>query len=170
MAVDSLLPAFPVLEKKAISRLFVGTSGWSYTTWKPGFYPAGVSARKFLQYYASRLTSVEVNYTFGSELAPGQLQGWLDAAPPGFRFSFKAPQRITHFNRLRDCETHLDQFFKSIAPAADAGKLGLVLFQLPPSLKADLPRLREFLTAPALRAPAAPGVAFEFRHTSWFSE
>ena len=152
------------------SRLFIGTSGWAYTTWKPGFYPAGVSAKKFLQYYASRLTSVEVNYTFGSELKPGQLQGWLDQTGLGFRFSFKAPQRITHFNRLRESHAQVASFFDSLEPAAAAAKLGLVLFQLPPNFKADLPRLRDFLAAPAFRRINAPAIAFEFRHDSWFSQ
>jgi len=152
------------------SRFFIGTSGWSYPSWKPGFYPDGTSARKFLAYYSSRLSSVEVNYTFGSVLKPGQLAGWLDQTGPGFRFSFKAPQRITHFNRLRDCKDAVAEFFRSLQPASDAGKLGLVLFQLPPNFKADLPRLRSFLEAPAFDAKDAPAIAFEFRHDSWFSE
>ncbi len=148
----------------------MGTSGWAYTTWKPGFYPQGVSAKKFLGFYASQLTSVEVNYTFASELKPGQLQGWLDQAPAGFRFSFKAPQRITHFKRLLDCNDLLGEFLDSLKPAAKAGKLGLILFQLPPNFKADLPRLKTFLAAPALRRRGTPPIAFEFRHPSWFTD
>ncbi len=151
-------------------RLFIGTSGWAYTTWKPRFYPDGVSAKKFLQFYASKLTSVEVNHTFGSTLKPGQLRGWLDQTGPEFRFSFKAPQRITHFNRLRESHDAVAEFFDSLKPAAAAGQLGMVLFQLPPNFKADLPRLREFLAAPAFRRKSAPPSAFEFRHPSWFSE
>ncbi len=150
------------------TRLFVGTSGWAYSTWKPEFYPKGVSAKKFLSFYASVLGSVEVNYTFGSVLKPGQLQGWLDDTPPHFRFSFKAPQRITHFSRLRACEDALSAFFASLEPAQQAGKLGYVLFQLPPSFQADLPRLATFLEA--MHGPQAPRIAFEFRHPSWFGE
>jgi uncharacterized protein YecE (DUF72 family) len=151
-------------------RLFIGTSGWAYTRWKPGFYPEGVSARKFLQFYSSQLTSVEVNYTFASELKPGQLQGWLDQTGPNFRFSFKAPQRITHFNRLRESHAEVAAFFDSLKPAAAANKLGLALFQLPPNFKADFPRLQDFLAAPAFRRKSAPPIAFEFRHDSWFTE
>jgi uncharacterized protein YecE (DUF72 family) len=151
-------------------RFFIGTSGWSYPSWKPGFYPDGTSAKRFLGYYASKLTSVEVNHTFGSVLKPGQLEGWLDQAGLGFRFSFKAPQRITHFNRLRESHAEVEAFFDSLQPAADAGMLGLVLFQLPPNFKADLPRLRGFLAAPAFRTKSAPPIAFEFRHDSWFTE
>ena len=152
------------------ARLFVGTSGWAYPTWKPEFYPKDVSAKQFLGYYASVLGSVEVNYTFGSVLKLGQLQGWLDGTPPQFRFTFKAPQRITHFSRLRACEEALAAFFASLEPARKAGKLGYVLFQLPPSFQADLPRLAAFLAAPAMQSLQAPRIAFEFRHPSWFSE
>ena len=151
-------------------RFFIGTSGWSYPSWKPGFYPDGTSAKKFLSYYSSKLTSVEVNYTFGSVLKPGQLQGWLDQAGPGFRFSFKAPQRITHSSRLRESHDAVAEFFDALKPATDAGKLGLVLFQLPPNFKADVGRLRSFLAAPAFRRKSSPAIAFEFRHDSWFTE
>jgi len=149
--------------------LFAGTSGWAYPTWKPDFYPEGVSAKRFLSYYASVLNSVEVNYTFRKLPPAARLTEWLTQVGPGFRFSFKAPQRITHFSRLRDCDEHVAEFFRFVAPAAAAGKLGLVLFQLPPNFKADLPRLRKFLAAPAFRVAGAPPIAFEFRHESWFS-
>ena len=150
--------------------LFVGTSGWAYPTWKPGFYPAEVPAKAFLHHYASVLTAVEVNYTFRTLPTRPQLEGWLAATPPGFRFSFKAPQRITHFSRLRDCADPLDRLLDALAPARDAGKLGPILFQLPPNFKADLPRLQIFLDLPALRAQPSPAIAFEFRHESWFTD
>ena len=151
-------------------RLFIGTSGWSYPSWKPGFYPDGTAAKKFLSYYSSKLTSVEVNYTFGSVLKPGQLTGWLEQTGPQFRFTFKAPQQITHFKRLRESHHAVAEFFDTLQPAAVAGKLGLVLFQLPPNFKADVDRLRSFLTAPAFLAEKRPAIAFEFRHESWFGE
>ncbi len=154
----------------APKNLFVGTSGWAYPTWKPGFFPQEVPSRAFLHYYAGQLTAVEVNYTFRTLPTRAQLEGWLAATPPGFRFSFKAPQRITHFARLRNCEAALDEFLASLAPASDAGKLGPVLFQLPPNLKADNERLRAFLQYPALHATTAPSIAFEFRHPTWFSD
>lgn len=154
----------------APQNLFVGTSGWAYPTWKPGFYPAEVPVKAFLHHYASVLTAVEVNYTFRTLPTRAQLDGWLAATPPGFRFSFKAPQRITHFSRLRDCAEHLDRLLDALLPARDAGKLGPILFQLPPNFKADLPRLQTFLDLPALQAQPAPAIAFEFRHESWFNE
>ena len=149
--------------------LFAGTSGWAYPTWKPGFYPATVSPKKFLGFYATQLNSCEVNYTFRKLPEPAKIHEWLAQVPAGFRFSFKAPQRITHFSRLRDCHDHVAEFLRFVAPAADAGKLGLLLFQLPPNFRANLPLLRDFLAAPTLRAPGAPPIAFEFRHESWFT-
>ena len=150
--------------------LFLGTSGWAYPTWKPGFYPKDLPSRAFLHFYASRLTSVEVNYTFRTLPSPAQLQGWLDATPPGFRFSFKAPQRITHFQRLRESHEAVAEFVAALKPAKAAGKLGSLLFQLPPNFVADLPRLEAFLKAPALQRNRRLQVAFEFRHSSWFTE
>lgn len=154
----------------APSKLFAGTSGWAYPSWKPGFYPKTVPARAFLTEYASRLTSVEVNYTFRTLPSPEQLAGWLAATPPGFLFSFKAPQRITHFNRLRDSADAVTEFVEAIRPASDAGKLGLLLFQLPPNFQVSLERLEGVLATPCLRGIQAPRVAFEFRHPSWFDE
>ncbi|MDQ2924423.1 MAG: DUF72 domain-containing protein [Acidobacteriota bacterium] len=149
--------------------LYAGTSGWAYPTWKPGFYPAEVPPRAFLHNYASRLTSVEVNYTFRTLPTPLQLKGWLDATPPGFRFSFKAPQRITHFQRLKASDATVREFIKFLKPARAANKLGQLLFQLPPNFKADPETLGAFL---ALRALADPSlqIAFEFRHPSWFAK
>jgi uncharacterized protein YecE (DUF72 family) len=152
------------------SRLFVGTSGWAYPTWKPEFYPAGTPAKRFLEFYATQLTSVEVNYTFRAFPTAKMLEGWLAATPPNFRFSFKAPQRITHIKRLRECESDVAQFVAALEPVRQAGKLGLLLFQLPPNFKADSERLSSFLTAPTLRTKEAPPVAFEFRHESWFTD
>ena len=151
------------------ARLFSGTSGWAYPTWKPGFYPDGTSAKKFLNVYASQLNSVEVNYTFTKLPTATQLEGWLAQVPDDFRFSFKAPQRITHFSRLIDCETHVTEFLTSLAPAIQARKTGLILFQLPPNFKADLQRLGAFLELPALRKKTSPPLAFEFRNLTWFT-
>jgi len=153
---------------KAVPRLFVGTSGWAYPTWKPGFYPDGLPAKKFLPFYASRLNSVEVNYTFRTLPTTKMLEGWLAAAPEEFRFSFKAPQRITHFKRLRECGPDVAQFMQVLKPVREAGKLGLLLFQLPPNFKADPKRLREFLDLEQFAVGSNP-VAFEFRHQSWFT-
>ena len=150
--------------------LFLGTSGWAYPTWKPGFYPKDVPSRAFLQFYASRLNSVEVNYTFRTLPSPTQLKGWLDATSAGFRFSFKAPQRITHFQRLKESHATAAEFIASLKPARAAGRLGLLLFQLPPNFAADNACLEAFLQAPAFVKNRSLQVAFEFRHPSWFSD
>lgn len=149
-------------------RLFVGTSGWAYPTWKPGFYPEKLAAKKFLPYYASQLNSVEVNYTFRALPTVKTLESWIASVPDGFRFSFKAPQRITHFKRLRECEQDLLHFVNVLQPMRDANKCGPLLFQLPPNFKADPELLKGFLALPTFRAEGAPPIAFEFRHESWF--
>jgi uncharacterized protein YecE (DUF72 family) len=151
-------------------RIHAGTSGWAYPTWKPDFYPSNIPAKKFLEFYASQLTSVEVNYTFRALPTAKMLEGWLAATLPHFRFSFKAPQRVTHFKRLRDCDADVAQFIAAIEPVQHARKLGLLLFQLPPNFKADANLLAAFLTTTALQTPNAPRIAFEFRHDSWFSD
>ena len=150
------------------SGLFAGTSGWAYPTWKPGFYPAKLPARLFLEHYASRLTSVEVNYTFRALPTEAQLAGWMAAVTPGFRFSFKAPEVVTHRRRLRDCGEAVERFLTALEPVRAAGMLGCILFQLPPNFKADALRLEAFLALPQMAS--AGQTAFEFRHESWFNE
>ena len=161
-AAEQLAPTPP--------NLFVGTSGWAYPTWKPGFYPAEVPSRAFLHVYATHLTAVEVNYTFRALPTVAQLEEWLRATPPGFRFSFKAPQAITHFARLREAAPAVERFIASLAPMQEAGRLGPLLFQLPPNFLADPGRLRSFLQIPVFEKSQAFQIAFEFRHPSWFSE
>jgi uncharacterized protein YecE (DUF72 family) len=174
---ESSLPRAPKTIAAAASalapsprNLFVGTSGWAYPTWKPGFYPADIPSHAFLHFYAARLTSVEVNYTFRTLPTLTQLQGWLDATPPNFRFSFKAPQRITHFQRLRQSSSTLAEFIAAITPAHTAGKLGPLLFQLPPNFAADPARLDTFLGLSAFTSSPHLQIAFEFRHPSWFTD
>ena len=163
-------PARPQASSTLPSQIFAGTSGWAYPTWKPEFYPAGTSPKKFLEYYASQLNSVEVNYTFRSLPSASMLADWLAAVPQQFRFSFKAPQRITHFSRLHNCEDAVAAFVDALDPVRAAGKLGVLLFQLPPNFKAAQDTLARFLNAPALAGSGAPPLAFEFRHESWFTE
>jgi uncharacterized protein YecE (DUF72 family) len=147
--------------------VYAGTSGWAYPSWKPGFYPAKTPAARMLAYYASQLNSVEVNFTFRQLPTEKQLTTWLDAAPEGFRFSFKAPQAITHIKRLRDCRDALAALKAALLPAGSASKLGVVLFQLPPNFRVDAERLKAFLGETARLKVRA---AFEFRHESWFNE
>lgn len=151
----------------AQNHVFVGTSGWAYSSWKPEFYPQKLSSKKFLEYYATQLNSVEVNYTFRQLPTEAMLAGWLAASGANFRFSFKAPQRITHILRLKGCSEAVKALSQALAPVVAAGRMGLVLFQLPPNFKADAPRLDSFLVdavASGLR------MAFEFRHDTWFCD
>ena len=158
--------------KKAAS-VWVGCSGWAYPSWRPLFYPAKTPLKKLLEAYAARLNSVEVNYTFRSLPTPANVDGWLQATPETFRFSFKAPQRITHFARLRSCGPLLLDFAESVKPVLAAGRLGVMLFQLPPNFAAEAPLLDEFLAEAVdafARAAGAPmRMAVEFRHASWFA-
>lgn len=146
--------------------IYAGTSGWAYPAWKPAFYPAKLASAKFLGYYASRLNSTEVNYTFRRFPTEKLLCGWAEAAPAGFRFAIKAHQSITHIKRLQDAGESTKRFLAALQPLYDAGKLGPVLFQLPPFLKCDAARLRDFLA----ELPKAYRAAFEFRHESWFCD
>jgi uncharacterized protein YecE (DUF72 family) len=146
--------------------LYAGTSGWSYASWKPAFYPPKLASAKFLQHYSGRLNTVEVNYTFRHFAPEKTLNNWIACTPPHFKFSLKAHQNITHVKRLRDASEYARSFLTSLQPVAQAGKLGMVLFQLPPFLKADVPLLEEFIAA----LPAATCYAFEFRHASWFTD
>jgi uncharacterized protein YecE (DUF72 family) len=146
---------------------FIGTSGWAYASWKPEFYPQALPQKKFLAYYAAQLNSVEVNYTFRQLPAASTLASWLGASGADFRFSFKAPQRVTHILRLRDCAETVAALSRALAPVVAAGRMGLVLFQLPPNFKADVARLDSFL-ADASRCGLR--MAFEFRHGTWFCD
>lgn len=164
------LPSPEIAAAAASARIFAGTSGWAYPTWKPAFYPASAPAKKFLEFYSTQLSSVEVNYTFRALPTAKMLEDWLAATQPFFRFSFKASQRITHIKRLANCADDVAYLISILEPVRQAGKLGLILFQLPPNLKADPARLTTFLEAPALRVAGAPPIAFEFRHESWFND
>jgi uncharacterized protein YecE (DUF72 family) len=148
-----------------MGKLYAGTSGWAYPQWKPDFYPAKLPAAKFLAYYGTRLNSVELNYTFRRFPTEKLLAGWIAATPADFKFAVKAHQNITHVKRLKDAEEWTSRFLASLGSLQEAGKLGPVLFQLPPFLRCDLPRLKDFLA----QLPRDARVAFEFRHESWFS-
>jgi len=149
-----------------MAQLYAGTSGWAYPSWKPDFYPAKLPQKNFLQYYATQLNAVEVNFTFRQLVKETTAQKWIAETPAGFRFSVKAHQVITHIKRLKKTEDFIPRFLSTIEPLAQAGKLGPVLFQLPPNLKADAQLLEEFLAA----LPRGVASAFEFRHVSWFTD
>ena len=99
-----------------MKKVYAGTSGWAYTTWKPDFYPATLHSTKFLNYYASRLNSVEVNYTFRSLPTKKWFMGWMVETPPGFKFAVKAHQTITHIKRLRNVMRMTSKFVASLLP------------------------------------------------------
>ena len=146
--------------------LYIGTSGWSYPTWKPAFFPQQLPAKRFLEFYSTRLNAVELNGTFKRMPAANVIQGWIAAAAPGFRFAAKAHQSITHFKRLKEADESVRFFLRSLEPMRESGKLGPVLFQLPPNLKADTGLLDAFVRV----LPLAYKFAFEFRHESWFAD
>jgi len=152
------------------TRIWLGCSGWAYPTWKPEFYPPKTSPKKMLEHYATQLSSVEVNYTFRHLPSLSTIDGWLAQTGPDFRFSFKAPQRITHIKRLKECSDALSVFYSALLPVIRAGRMGVVLFQLPPNLKADNTRLAAFLSEAAPEGTAKLRIAFEFRHVSWFTD
>lgn len=146
-------------------QLFAGTSGFAYKEWKGSFYPESLRNDDMLAYYASQFRSVEINNSFYRMPAEKTLQQWTEQVPPHFRFVLKAPQRITHFTRLKEESKDPLEFFLKTAKTLGA-QLGPLLFQLPPNLKLDLARLQNFLAwlPPGIRA------AFEFRHNSWFDD
>jgi uncharacterized protein YecE (DUF72 family) len=149
-----------------MAQLYTGTSGFAYPNWKPRFYPANLPEKKFLEHYASRLRSVEINYTFRRLPAATTLENWVKATPAEFRFACKANQRITHILRLKDASSAVELFLRSIDPLRSARRLGPILFQLPPNLKCDMALLNNFLAL----LPADIRFSIEFRHTSWLND
>ena len=145
-------------------RIRVGTSGYNFPEWKGTFYPAKFPESQMLEYYAQRLATVEVNYTFYRMPNAKTVAGWDAATPAGFTFVLKAPQRITHIARLRDVDDPLRYFLETARKLGS--KLGPILFQLPPNFKKDLNRLNDLLT----QFPADLRCAWEFRHASWLAD
>ncbi len=142
-------------------QILAGTSGYSYKEWLGHFYPEKLPASAMLRYYAERFATVEINNTFYRMPAESMLTGWAQETPADFFFTLKAPRQITHSRALRDAESTVTEFLRRAG--ALGNKLGVILFQLPPFTKKDLPRLREFLDA----LPPGPRVALEFRNASW---
>jgi len=143
------------------THVLAGTSGYSYKEWRGRFYPPDVHQDEWLTYYASRLPTVEINNTFYRMPRSHVVETWRDSVPASFRFVIKASRRITHQKQLKDAQEPLGYLLSSVRILGD--RLGTVLFQLPPYLRADLERLQRFQ---ALLPEDLP-VAFEFRHESW---
>jgi uncharacterized protein YecE (DUF72 family) len=144
--------------------LFVGTSGYSYKEWKGNFYPEDLPAKEMLSYYSRRLPAVEINNTFYRLPQPGMIENWKEQVPAGFRFSIKATQKITHIKRLKNAVEETKYLVDTAALLEE--RLGVVLFQLPPNMKKDGERLREFLESLGTKCRAA----FEFRNETWFDD
>jgi uncharacterized protein YecE (DUF72 family) len=145
-------------------KAWIGTSGFSYPEWKGNFYPEKIAAKDMLRFYAGRFPTVEINNTFYRMPKEDVVRGWAEQVPETFAFVVKAPKRITHDRRLKECAELLRYFYGVTATLGP--KLGPLLFQLPPNFKLDLPRLEAFLD----ELPERRRVAFEFRHASWFDD
>ena len=146
-----------------MAQAFVGTSGFDYREWKPGFYPADLARKQFLGYYAARFRSVELNNTFYRIPDARRIASWAASTADDFRFALKAPRTITHKERLKLPSEALRYFLQSASGLRQ--RLGALLFQLPPFFRCDRERLAEFLAVLPREIPAA----FEFRHASWFA-
>ncbi|WP_028970516.1 DUF72 domain-containing protein [Sphingomonas sp. URHD0057] len=154
------------MERSTVSngRVHVGCSGWVYRHWKGSFYPEGLPQKRWFERYASEFDTVEINASFYRLPLASTFDKWHDQAPPGFRYAVKANRFITHMKKLKDCEEALDTFV-DLAQRLKS-YLGPILYQLPPSLHKDLPRLEPFLNL----LPTSVEHVFEFRHNSWYHE
>ncbi len=148
------------------TRLMAGASGYSYKEWKGSFYPADMKPDGMLAFYSERLPTVEINNTFYQMPKASVLENWAKSTPEQFRFAIKASRRITHQARIKADEAadSVEFLYKNLS--ALGAKRGPVLFQLPPFMKKDVPRLDEFLKV----LPAGHAAAFEFRNDSWFTD
>ena len=145
-------------------KLHVGTSGYSYKEWKGNFYPEDLPAKEMLSYYSRRLPAVEINNTFYRQPQPSMIENWRAQVPAHFRFSIKATQRITHIKRLKNTADETKYLLETVSLLEQ--RLGVVLFQLPPNMKKDAERLKDFLAL----LSADTRAAFEFRHETWFDD
>jgi uncharacterized protein YecE (DUF72 family) len=146
------------------ARAFVGTSGWSYTTWRPKFYPEGTKSAEFLRYYATKFRTIEINYTFNHLPTEKNVAAWTGDTPDDFVFGLKASQRITHVLQLREPAESLPIFFERARLLGP--RLGPVLFQTPPWVKRDDDRLAMFLAA----LPRDVRCVLEVRDASWYAD
>lgn len=144
--------------------IWIGTSGYNYPEWRGSFYPEKLAASKMLAYYGERFSTVEINATFYRFPTEKTLQAWAEGTPSPFKLTLKAPRRITHDRRLRECGDLVRAFCHTAGTLAD--KLGVLLFQLPPNFKVDLERFDGFLA----ELPPGARAAFEFRNPSWFDD
>lgn len=152
------------MSKASTPRLYLGTSGYACKDWKGSFYPDDLPAKRMLGFYSERFDAVEINASFYRLPTAATLAAWASEVPASFRFTMKAPQQITHFRRLKDVEGLTNEFVDVSATLGE--RLGPLLFGLPPNMKKDAGRMREFLAV----VPRGVRLAFEFRHQSWFDD
>lgn len=147
-----------------MARTYIGTSGWQYDDWLGPFYPEASGKGDLLKYYAKTFGAVEINNTFYNLPERSTLKKWREATPDDFIFACKASRYTTHMKKLKDPKASTEKFFRAVD--ALAGKLGPILFQLPPKWRVDARRLEEFLEA----VPPEYRYTFEFRDPSWFCD
>jgi uncharacterized protein YecE (DUF72 family) len=145
-------------------QVLAGTSGFSYKEWLGHFYPEKLPGDAMLRYYAEHFATVEINNTFYRMPAETMLSNWANEVPAQFTFTLKAPRRITHEKRLREAQADVAEFVRRAQTLGE--KLGVLLFQMPPYFRKDLPRLTDFLGL----LPSGLRAAFEFRNESWQSD
>jgi uncharacterized protein YecE (DUF72 family) len=149
------------MSQNEAERIHVGTSGWSYKGWQRAFYPRDVPVKRHFEYYATQFSTVEINLTFYRLPLESMVKGWVEKAPQGFVYSLKGSRFITHMKKLANVEEALERYFERIKPLRR--KIGAVLWQLPPVLRIDPARLKNFLKL----LPSGYRYAVEFRHPSW---
>ncbi|MBM4402274.1 MAG: DUF72 domain-containing protein [Candidatus Cloacimonetes bacterium] len=147
-----------------MSKLFIGTSGWSYDHWQGRFYPPDLPKIKWLEYYSQHFNTVEVNSTFYHLPQEKTVKNWMARTPANFTFAVKASRFITHFKQLKDPVESLEKFLQTASWFGE--RLGPILFQFPPKFAKNAERLSEFLSV----LPQSWRIALEFRHSSWFCE
>jgi uncharacterized protein YecE (DUF72 family) len=147
-----------------VRAIHIGTSGWQYDDWRGTFYPDELPQRAWLEFYAERFHTVEVNNSFYRLPERETFQRWRAQTPAGFVVAVKASRFITHLKRLRDAADPVNLLWERAEGLGE--RLGPVLFQLPPRFPVDAERLRRLLEV----LPAAMRPAFEFRDPSWYTD
>ncbi len=142
----------------------IGCSGWNYAAWRELFYPKGLPQNRWLEHYANHFSTVEVNSTFYRLPKRDAVARWATQVPDEFVFTVKSSRYLTHIKRLTDMREGVQRFYERIEPLVESGKLGPVLWQLPPNFKRDDQRL-----ADTLRELPSGRHCFEFRDPSWFA-
>jgi len=153
-----------------MARLLIGTSGWTYSSWKGVFYPSDLPSRHYLEFYAREFLSTEVNYSFYHLPRPSTYEKWAAQVPAEFVFALKASRFITHVKRLVDVKEAWATFVQNALVLGS--HLGPILLQFPPSFRCDRRKLAAFLGSAQRSTPKSDPLrlVFEFRHESWFSE